>query len=273
MSKEARDWAYSQSLKAPAKPVLVALAEHGAECWPSVTRLAEMTGYCVRTVRNALADLEEMKLISVFRQVGRTTRFRLEIGQKLSTTPAPDAPLHEMHPGTTCRTPRHEVQDTPAPDAGDPGTTCTRTVKNRKGTGREPKKGAVELPEWVPRQTWADFVEHRRKAKTPMTDIAQQRALKKLAVMRAEGQDIEAVIEQSIINGWKGLFPVKEARGPGSRGDRFSNSVAALQSLFGDEHGQDNVSAGLGLPVGGLFEGDHEGAGGGVLGSARRSAG
>ena len=44
-----------------------------------------------------------------------------------------------------------------------------------------------------------------------MTDVAQRRALKKLEGMRQEGQDIEAVIEQSIINGGKGLFPVKGA--------------------------------------------------------------
>ncbi|WP_419616153.1 helix-turn-helix domain-containing protein, partial [Thiolapillus sp.] len=62
MSILARDWAYSQALAAPAKPVLVALAEHvsgeGRACWPSVSRLARMTGYAERTVRRALRALE-----------------------------------------------------------------------------------------------------------------------------------------------------------------------------------------------------------------------
>ncbi|WP_419619274.1 helix-turn-helix domain-containing protein, partial [Thiolapillus sp.] len=69
MSILARDWAYSQALAAPAKPVLVALAEHvsgeGRACWPSVSRLARMTGYAERTVRRALRALEAAGLVRI----------------------------------------------------------------------------------------------------------------------------------------------------------------------------------------------------------------
>ena len=269
MSAEARDWAYSQALKAPAKPVLVALAEHGVECWPSVTRLAEMTGYDWRTVQRAIKGLEEMGLISVEHRQGRSAIFRL----KLSTTPVRETPLSEIHPCQSDTPPLSESHTPPVRESGDPCQSDTRTVKNRKRTVREPEKEAVELPEWMPTGVWAEFVEHRRKMKAPMTDVAQRRALKKLARMRTEGQDIEAVVEQSIINGWKGLFPVRADRRQADAKTGFDRSISALSSLFGEEHGQDGFSGGHGLPVGGLLEGNHERDGGGVLGPACKPAG
>ena len=102
MSAEARDWAYSQTLKAPDKPVLVALAEHGEECWPSLTRLAEMTGYDSRTVRRAIQRLEEVGVISVEHRPGRSPIFRL----KLSTTPVRESGGSESPPGQRVPPPR-----------------------------------------------------------------------------------------------------------------------------------------------------------------------
>jgi hypothetical protein len=53
-------------------------------------------------------------------------------------------------------------------------------------------------------------VEHRQAIKSPLTTVAQTRALAVLERMAAEGQDPARVIEQSIVNGWKGFFPVKD---------------------------------------------------------------
>ncbi len=267
MSKEARDWAYSQTLKAPAKPVLVALAEHGEECWPSLPRLAEMTGYDGRTVRRAVQRLEETGLISVEHRPGRSPIFRL----KLSTTPVRESGGSESPPGQRVPPPRSESPGRGGRESGDPGQRVPRTVKNRKRTVREPEKEVMELPEWMPKEVWAEFVEQRRKMKAPMTDIAQKRAVKKLEAMRAEGQDIEAVIDQSIVCGWKGLFPVKGAKRQNG-GSNFNSSVQALQSLFEDEDGQEDISRGHGVSIGGLFEGSHQRAGGGLLGPVRRTA-
>ena len=94
MSAAARDWAYSQRLKAPSKLVLVALAEHGEECWPSMSRLEEMSGYSVRTVIRAVQELERTGLISVEHRPGRSPVFRL----KLSTTHDRESPLSLCHP-------------------------------------------------------------------------------------------------------------------------------------------------------------------------------
>ena len=88
MSILARDWAYSQALAAPAKFVLVALAEHvsgeGRACWPSVSRLARMTGYAERTVRRALRALEAAGLVRIKRRPGRPALYSLNLSTTIS---------------------------------------------------------------------------------------------------------------------------------------------------------------------------------------------
>lgn len=58
---------------------------------------------------------------------------------------------------------------------------------------------------------WKAYVELRKKkqARAPFTDIARERILMKLKVFEAQGQSIEAMLYQSVENGWTGVFPVK----------------------------------------------------------------
>ena len=66
MSIAARDWAWGLQIAPPQKLVLLALAEHandGCECWPSLSRLATMTGLARSTVAEALNALEAAHLI------------------------------------------------------------------------------------------------------------------------------------------------------------------------------------------------------------------
>jgi hypothetical protein len=68
---------------------------------------------------------------------------------------------------------------------------------------------AVLLPEWVPADSWAAFVAMRIKTKQALTEEAIPLALKALAKLRSEGQDVRAVLDQSTFNNWRGLFEVK----------------------------------------------------------------
>jgi phage replication O-like protein O len=69
---------------------------------------------------------------------------------------------------------------------------------------------APELPPEISPEKWAEWVQHRieiRKKLTPST-IAKQ--IKVLTQSIADGIDAEAVIDESITNGWTGLFPAKQ---------------------------------------------------------------
>lgn len=64
----------------------------------------------------------------------------------------------------------------------------------------------IELPEWIDRQTWADFEEMRRSIKKPMTDRARRIAVKRLAEFREAGFTSEEVLEHCILNCYQGVF-------------------------------------------------------------------
>ena len=51
----------------------------------------------------------------------------------------------------------------------------------------------------------------RKKIKKPMTDRAVELAIKKLNELSGGDNDIAIkIIEQSVMNSWQGLFPLKE---------------------------------------------------------------
>lgn len=66
-----------------------------------------------------------------------------------------------------------------------------------------------EYPSWLDQGLWHEFKEHRKDLKSPMTDRAEKMAIKKLEKMGVEQH--REIIEESIINGWKGLFAVSGA--------------------------------------------------------------
>jgi hypothetical protein len=74
------------------------------------------------------------------------------------------------------------------------------------------------LPDWIPEQTWKEYLEMRVKIRKPMTDKAKSLAVAKLQALESQGQEPKAVLEQSILNSWAGLFTLAKdktaARGP-----------------------------------------------------------
>ncbi|MES3022765.1 MAG: hypothetical protein V4857_14405 [Pseudomonadota bacterium] len=100
------------------------------------------------------------------------------------------------------------------------------------------------LPDWLPAEAWAEYLAMRKKNKRPMTPYAEKLAIGKLTEFRANGQDVQAVLEQSIFNSWQGLFAVKvePAQQMPARGGRpvlaladqqRANNEAAKRKLFG----------------------------------------
>ena len=60
-------------------------------------------------------------------------------------------------------------------------------------------------------RAFADYVDMRKKIKKPMTDKAIDLAIKKLDELSCGDNDIAVkIINQSIMNSWQGLFPLKE---------------------------------------------------------------
>src|SRR5262249_1583050 len=122
-------------------------------------------------------------------------------------------------------------------------------------------KPKIEIPEWIPRQQWDAFIEMRCKIKAKPTDRGILLLISALQKLR-HSDDIGAVLDQSTMHNWKGVFPVKHGtnahaqreRQPSAH-DKFNAGAAAfIASLGGDDEqrGQgeiDGAADGAGLPL------------------------
>jgi hypothetical protein len=115
--------------------------------------------------------------------------------------------------------PREAASVLPAPPVHDASSRVTDAQGGREGKegkGKEDASSRVApsaLPAWLPQEAWKAWLEVRRRIGAPNTEFALNLSIRKLARLRAEGQDPRAVLEQSIERGWRGLFPVKRDDG------------------------------------------------------------
>ncbi len=89
----------------------------------------------------------------------------------------------------------------------------TKTLRTNKYTVDDV---IAQLPDELA-QVARDFVEHRKNLKAPMTGHALELAIKK-ANKLAHGDTNKAIeiLERSIMNGWKGVFELKETNTSGN---------------------------------------------------------
>lgn len=103
------------------------------------------------------------------------------------------------------------------------GTSQNVTVTKRDGTDtdtdtekkqiKKHKKQVAPLPEWIPLEAWNGFMEMRSKSKTPLTERAVKKTLEDLDKFRKQGLDLEAILDQSTMRCYRGVFPVKSTNG------------------------------------------------------------
>jgi len=68
----------------------------------------------------------------------------------------------------------------------------------------------ILIPDWFPQKEFVEYQEMRMKIRRPMTKRAVELAVMRLEKLKNQGHDPKAVLEQSILNSWQGLFPLKE---------------------------------------------------------------
>jgi len=70
------------------------------------------------------------------------------------------------------------------------------------------------LPDFIPKEAWEAYLLMRKQMgkKHQATEYAQKLLINKLTVWKAEGADVEAIINQSIERSWTGLFPVQQLK-------------------------------------------------------------
>jgi hypothetical protein len=102
-----------------------------------------------------------------------------------------------------------------------PVTPCNAPKRHADADADTKKQGAVALPDWIPAEAWDGWLEVRKKSRAPNTSRALRLAIAELARLKAAGQDVRAVLEQSTLRGWRGVFEVKgSVEKPGGIYDR-----------------------------------------------------
>jgi len=93
------------------------------------------------------------------------------------------------------------------------------TYKNEKNVKNDKNK-TIEGPVGVSKETWDAFIEMRKAMKAPLTTFSAKLIIDKLVKLSNDnGGGMELILQQSIANNWKGVFPLKDGNyGSGSFG-------------------------------------------------------
>jgi len=79
-----------------------------------------------------------------------------------------------------------------------------------KETLKETLKETIKIKSDIFINTWKDFKEMRIKIKKPMTKKAEELLINKLDRLTNDEEEQIAILNQSIMNSWQGVFPLKD---------------------------------------------------------------
>lgn len=97
--------------------------------------------------------------------------------------------------------------ETVVPTVVDPTDTTTGLpTKGREGKGSEEKPREEDAPDGLDTAAWTTWIDYRTKIRKPLKQVSMPAAQQQLA---AFGSEQLAIVQQSIANGWQGLFPLK----------------------------------------------------------------
>ncbi len=214
-------WVWKQPLPPTDKFVLLALADHAAdddfECWPSLSHLETKTGYTRTTIWRSIDRLIQNGAVKrVGESKAGSTTYQVQVGKQLTL----GAELTQVTTSPRVGAEMNINQVTTSPRVGADVTsnhqlTITEPSLNHHTAGLD----AV---------AWTQWIEYRKQIRKPLKQASMPAAQRKLA---AFGSDQGAIVQQSIANGWQGLFPLHAGNSRTSR------------KTFEDYQGNDRTSS------------------------------
>ena len=135
---------------------------------------------------------------------------------------------------TTDGQPTENPPETHGLPMANPSLTQTKPIRVDKRREEEKKEiqAQAPLPDWLPMEAWAGYVEMRKRIRKQMTPRAQQLVLKSLADMQAKGLSVAQSLDNSTRNSWVDVYEPKEL--PEQAGAKIgSDEYAALHKSAG----------------------------------------
>jgi len=112
---------------------------------------------------------------------------------------------------------------------------------------KKDKKETIEetptpLPEWMPLDLWAAYLEMRKQKGSPATERAQIILIAKLDSWRAKGHDPSAVLENSITGNWTNLYEPK-GQNHGNTKTKYQRTIDAFQQAITERESAEQTGA------------------------------
>jgi len=164
----------------------------------------------------------------------------LEVLKKVSGVYAPIKGSQFSIPSMETYTPAEDKSKTPSVDEAKKEGDISKGLPPTKTSGVPPTKtysptllkeilnkdNKYIVPETlkINLTTWNDFLEMRKKMKSPPTQNAQKLLVMELVKLQENGNEPNKVLEQSIMNNWKGVFALKP--GPTGKGVYHGTNAA-----------------------------------------------
>ena len=203
-------------LKANTKILLLVLMSYENEVegysYPSQTRLLKETNLSKTTLLKCLNELEQKGYIKRVKEKGENNKYYISSSIKIDTDTS-------IKNSTTTSTKN---------DTG--GSTKNSTLKELNKNKKEKKENKTDLDKIIEAYTsndllieaLKDFIKMRKAIKRPLTDRAMKGILNKLNNYGRDDLEKIEVLDNSIVNCWQGIFPLKEA--PAVIGSKRNNS-------------------------------------------------
>lgn len=118
-------------------------------------------------------------------------------------------------PKNPARNPAGKPKDNPADSQNEPNSKAPHSSELREKSPPAARVPPWNPPAWMPLVQWEAFIA-MRKAKgkrAPFTDDARTGIVAALDKLRAAGHDIATVLQESVNNGWSGVFAPKAPAG------------------------------------------------------------
>lgn len=194
------------------KLVLIKLADNAndkGECFPSYQHVADQCEISRRSVINHIDALCEQGLVrKVYRsgEKGNSSNvYKLNLDDPIQESPSEKSALGMVKD-------LHQPSEKSAPPPSEKSALRTshsfEPVNEPKKKGFDAKKESI--PDWLDREIWFNWIDYRNEIKKPFkTKKTFELQVKFLLECLEGGYSPEEIINQSIANGWQGLFKPK----------------------------------------------------------------
>jgi phage replication O-like protein O len=162
------------------------------------TDMKDITGLSRATLSRAINGLKERNILRSFKD-GTKVNITYKINSKINTW-EPIIPPKKRFQKRNDKVPNLELK------SSTNGITPIKDIKDKRQGG----SSKFETPDWLDKNVWLEFKKYRQKGKGKFTPYAQKLAVKKLSTFRDAGNNPTDVLNQTMLNGWTGLYEIKK---------------------------------------------------------------